>query len=298
MRHKSILRFAAPLAFALAPLLFLSACTHTPAPAPAPPPAPTAPTVAEVAPPPPPPAPKIDPYLVNGKQAILQVQKALVSLGYKIAKPDGKINPATVKAIIAFQKDRGLAGDAKLTLALADKIRAAADEGRITVTAIDVRPGDFLVYSDGEEEVASAERSTSWETDTPRALVAIRPAMSGWPAAAKAGLDWALTHALDTPATAIPLKWSSTGVEEQFEIKTYPALTAREAGLVGGDPSTCRRFELRDATSNGSGRYPGIACRDPDGTWYIPHSTVRLARPAAGLSTGVKTAKAAGKKKS
>ena len=125
----------------------------------------------------------------------------------------------------------------------------------------------------------------------PRALVAVRPAMGSWPAAAKAGLDWALTHALDTPASAAPLKWSSTGVEEEFEIRTYASLTAREAGLVGGDPSSCRRFELK---SDGA-RYPGIACRDPDGTWYIPHSTVRLARPAAGLSTG---AKGAGKKKS
>ena len=67
---------------------------------------------------------------------------------------------------------------------------------------------------------------------------------------------------------------------------------------MGGDPSSCRRFELRADTSDHPGRYPGIACRDEDGTWYIPHSTVRLARPAAGLSTGLKTAKAAGKKKS
>jgi peptidoglycan hydrolase-like protein with peptidoglycan-binding domain len=244
-----------------------------------------------VEPPPPPPAPPSNPYLVKGKAAILQVQKALVSLGYKIKKPDGTLGPATEKALAAFLKDRGLPEDSKLTLGLADKIRAAADEGRVTITAIAVRPGDFLVYSDGEEEVASAERSTTWEQDTPRALVAIRPGMASWPAAAKAGLDWALTHALDTPATAAPVKWSSTGVEEEFEIRTYASLTAREAGLVGGDPSSCRRFELK---SDGS-RYPGIACRDPDGTWYIPHSTVRLARPAAGLGTG---AKGAGKKKS
>ena len=281
-----MLRFAAPLTLALA----LAACAHTPPPAPAPPPAPP-PPVAVVEPPPAPPAPRPDPYLLKGKQAILSVQKALISLGYKIKKPDGTVGPATEKALAAFQKDRGLPQDAKLTLGLADKIRAAADEGRITATAIAVRPGDFLIYSDGEEEVASAERSATWESDVPRALVAVRPAMGGWPAAAKAGLDWALTHALDAPASPAPIKWSSTGVEEQFEIRTYAALTAREAGLVGGDPSSCRKFELRGDAA----RYPGIACRDPDGTWYIPHSTVRLARPAAGLSTG---AKAAGKKKS
>ena len=283
--------FAAPFAAALV----LAGCTHAPAPvAVAPPPPPVAPVVAEVEPPPAPPTPRPEPYALKGKAAILQVQKALVSLGYKIKKPDGTLGPATLKALAAFEKDRGLPQDTKLTLALADKIRAAADEGRVIATAIMVRPGDFLVYSDGEEEVASAERSTIWETDNPHALVAIRPAMSGWPAAAKAGLDWALTYALDTPASLAPVIWSSTGVDQQFQIRTFAALTAREAGLVGGDPSSCRRFELRDANS----RYPGIACRDEDGTWYIPHSTVRLARPAVGLSTGPKTAKAAGRKKS
>ena len=301
MKDKSLsVRFAAPMLCALAPMLFIAACTHTQAPVAAlPPPAPTAPTVAEVAPLPPVlPVVRPDPYLVKGKAAILQVQKALVSLGYKIKKPDGEIGPATVKALAAFQKDRGLPENSRLTLGLADKIRAAADEGRVTVTAIAVRPGDFLVYSDGEEEVASAERSAVWEQDAPRALVAIRPAMGGWPAAAKAGLDWALTYALELPSSPAPIIWSSTGVAEQFQIRTFPALTAREATLVGGDPSSCRRFELRADTPDHPGRYPGIACRDEDGTWYIPHSTVRLARPAAGLSTGAQTAKAAGKKKS
>ena len=279
---------------ALFAVLLLAACAQTPKPAPPPPPAPPPAPVAEAPPPPPPPpAPPADPYLVNNKAQILLVQKALVALGYRIKKPDGKIDAATLKALAAFEKDRGLADDPKLTLSLADKIRSAADGGRITVTAIAVHPGDFLVFSDGEEEVASAERSLVWESEDAKALVAIRPAMVGWPAAARAGLDWALTHALDEPSSVKPIHWSSTGVEEQFEIKTFSGLTAREAGLVGGDPSSCRRFELRG--EGGGLRYPGIACRDPDGTWYIPHSSVRLARPAAGLSTG---AKSAGKKKS
>ena len=269
--------------------LLLAACTHTPPPAPvAAPPAPPPPApVAEAEPPPPSPTPRPDdPYLITGKAAILQVQKALVSLGYKIKKPDGKIDPATLKALAAFQKDRGLPQNSKLTLALADRIRAAADEGRIILTVIAVRPGDFLVFSDGEQEVASAGRSIAWEQDSPRALVAIRPAMNDWPAAAKAGLDWALTHALETPSSPWPVTWSSTAVQEAFEIRTYPTLTEREALLVGGDPSSCRKFELK---TDGS-RYPGIACRDNYGSWYIPHSTVRLAKPAAELSTGVKTA--------
>ena len=265
--NKTIKRFL----LIAAPALILAACMTPPKPAPAPAPAapPPTPPVAAVELPPPP-APPSDPYLVKNKAAILQVQKALA----------------------AFQKDRGLPENPKLTLGLADKIRSAADAGRVTVTVLAVRPGDFLVYSDGEEEVASAGRDTTWETDQPHALVAIRPAMGGWPAAAKAGLDWALTHALETESRN-PIIWSSTGVDQQFEIRTYPSLTQREAGLVGGDPSSCRRFELKSEVP--PARYPGIACRDPDGTWYIPHSTVRLARPAAELSTG---GKGAGRKKS
>ena len=286
------LRLAAALGLMLLMSLTLAGCVQPPTPVTVAARPVMAPTVAALEPLPLLPVPKPDPKLVNGKKPILAAQHMLMSLGYIIKKPDGTISPTTIRAILAFERDHDIKDDPRLTVALADRIREAL-EPVVHTTEIAVRPGDFLIYSDGEEEVASADRSTIWESDTPRALVAIRPAMGGWPAAAKAGLDWALTHALDIPATPAPLKWSSTGVEEQFEIKTYAALTPREAGLVGGDPASCRRFELK--SDEPAARYPGIACRDPDGTWYIPHSTVRLARPAAGLSTGVK---AAGKKKS
>jgi peptidoglycan hydrolase-like protein with peptidoglycan-binding domain len=259
--------------------LIAVSCTQTPKPAPVPP-APVA-----VAPPPEPPpviaAPKLDPELVFDSHAIAAAQRALSQLGYDAGKADGVGGPATRRAILAFQKDHDLAGDGRLTFAVAEKIRAALASENLKTAPIDVRPGDMLVYSDGVVEIVPSERSVQWDQEDIHSLVAIRPAVTGWPTAARAGLDWAITHALDTPASAKPLKWSSTGVDEHFQIYTYPALTPREAALVGGDPGSCRRFEMR--TDDTQRRYPAIACRDVKDVWYIPHSTIRLARPASGL---------------
>ncbi|MES2294061.1 MAG: peptidoglycan-binding domain-containing protein [Pseudomonadota bacterium] len=245
-----------------------------PAPVAAAPPPPPAPVVA---------APKIDHELVFDERAIAAAQRALSQLGYDAGKADGVGGPATRRAILAFQKDHDLVQDGRLTFAVAEKIRAALQAENAGTAAIEVRQGDMLVYSDGVVEVAAAERMVQWDQEDTHGLVAIRPAVTGWPAAARAGLDWAITHALDVPASARPVKWSSTGVDQHFEIYTYPALTPREAALVGGDPGSCRRFEMRTAETQW--RYPAIACRDVKGAWYIPHSTIRLARPATGLGT-------------
>src|ERR1700744_876057 len=230
-------RFSTLLALAL----MLAACAQAPKSAPVPSPAPATPPIAAVDAPVPP-APRPDPALITSKQGIITVQRALIALGYTSGKADGKIGRATIQALIASEKDHGLPVDVRLTIGLAEKIRSAAEEA-VHATVITVHPGDFLIYSDGKEEIATTERSLLWDQDPPGALIAIRPAMGGWPAAARAGLDWALTHALETPASSTPLKWSSTGVDEQFEIRTYAQLTPREASLVGGDPAKCRRFE-------------------------------------------------------
>jgi peptidoglycan hydrolase-like protein with peptidoglycan-binding domain len=263
-----------------AALLVLAACVRTPPPAPPP----VVAAAPKPAPPPPPPAPvpKPDPDLVTNERPILAAQRALSQLGYDVGELDGSDGPATRRAILAFQKDHKLPRDGRLTVALAAKLKALAAEaeaGKAAVIAL--HPGDMLIYNDGEVEFAAAERDVQWDQSDPRELVAIRPAMSDWPAAARAGLDWALTHALEVPATAPPVKWSSTGVARHFEIHTTAALTAREANLVGGSPQTCRRFEMR--TDDPQLRYPGIACQDVNGGWYIPHSTIRLARPASEL---------------
>jgi hypothetical protein len=231
---------------------------------------------------------RLDPDLVTDERAIAAAQRALNQLGYDVGDADGIGGPATRHAILAFEKDRGLAENGRLTLAVAEKIRAALQTELAKTAGISVRPGDMLIYSDGVVEVASAERTVQWEEDDSHSLVAIRPSVAAWPTAARVGLDWAITHTLDLSTSHKSVKWSSTGVAQHFSIVAFPALTAREAGLVGGDPESCRRFEMR--TDELQWRYPAIACRDDMGVWYIPHSTIRLARPATGLgaSTVVK----------
>lgn len=253
--------------------LLLAACSQAPKPAPAAP-------VVQVPQPPPlaaalPPAPDQD--LVTEPRAIAAAQRMLILLGYNVGKPDGVMGPATRKVLIAFQKEHGLAEDGRLTISLVERLKVMTAElsrpGMATVAA-----GDSLVYSDGTIEVAAAAKSVSWEPRKgSRILVAARPSTADWPAEAKAGLDWAVTHALDVQGP--PVDWSSTGVNARFEIRTYPTLTPREAALAGANAAACHRFEMR----SGERRYPAIACPDAKGMWTIPHSKIRLARPATGL---------------
>jgi peptidoglycan hydrolase-like protein with peptidoglycan-binding domain len=215
--------------------------------------------------------PKPELGVVTDERKIVAAQRTLNQLGYSAGKTDGIVGPNVRQAIRAFQKDRGLVEDGRLTLALVDKLRAE--------TSIVVRPGDLLVYSDGETELVAVERDVQWNGADTHILVAIRPSMAGWPTAARAGLDWALSHALDNPAS--PVKWSSTGVGQNFEIYASE-LTSGQAALAGVDAESCRRFEMR--SDERQSRYPAIACRDGNG-WYIPHSAIRLARPATGLQS-------------
>lgn len=251
--------------------LTLAACSQSPKPAPPlvvapPPPAP----VAAV----PPPAPDQD--LVTDPRAIAAAQRALNLLGYDVGKPDGVMGPATRRVLLAFQKDHALTEDGRLTSSIVERLKVLTAELSRPVT-VAVAPGDTLVYSDGTLEVAAAERSLPWDQRKGAAsLVAVRPSTAGWPAEAKAGLDWAVTHALDVSSP--PLEWSSTGVAARFEIRTT-ALTPREAALAGPAAQTCHRFEMR----SGDHRYPAIACPDAKGMWSIPHSHIKLARPASGL---------------
>lgn len=253
-------------------VLTLAACSQSPKPAlpPVVAPPPPAPVAAVL-----PPAPDLD--LVTDPRAIAAAQRALNLLGYDVGKPDGVIGPATRRVLLAFQKDHGLTEDGRLTLSIVERLKIlTAELSRPVMVA--VAPGDTLHYSDGTVEVAAAERSLPWEQRKGAAsLVAARPSTAGWPAEAKAGLDWAVTHALDVSGP--PLEWSSTGVTARFEIRTYPTLTPREAALAGPAAQTCHRFEMR----SGDHRYPAIACPDAKGMWSIPHSHIKLARPASGL---------------
>jgi hypothetical protein len=139
--------------------------------------------------------------------------------------------------------------------------------------------GDTVIFGDESTEIASGERVVRWEQEGRRRLVAIRPSTAGWPPAARAGLDWATTHALDVAGP--PVQWSSTGVDQHFEIYATATLSPRETALAG--TQSCRHFELR--ADGAQKHYPGIACRDAKGDWYLPHSRIRLARPATGLES-------------
>ena len=224
-----------------------------------------------------PPPPEQEP--IADERMVAAVQRALIQLGYPVGSVDGALGPATRRAILAFQKDRGLAEDGRPTQALVRLLdNLVAQSPKNTVTT--VTAGDVLLFGDGSREVAKAERTVSWEQESKGGLVAIRPSTAGWPPAARAGLDWATSHALDV-AGGQPVAWSSTGVEQHFEIYATQVLSPRETALAGDMAQTCRHFELRGAERH----YPGIACRDANGEWYFLHSRVRLAHPARRLGS-------------
>jgi hypothetical protein len=153
----------------------------------------------------------------------------------------------------------------------------AAQAPKIGTT--NVTAGDTLLFGDGSKEVAKSERVVVWD-EPGHGLVAIRPSTAGWPPAARAGLDWAITHALEV-AGSPPLAWSSTGVDQHFEIHATAALSPRETALAGPLASSCRHFELHSDQRH----YPGLACRDANGEWYFLHSRIRLAHPARRLGS-------------
>ena len=114
-----------------------------------------------------------------------------------------------------------------------------------------------------------------------RILVAIRPSTTNWPAAARIGLDWAITHALEAPASDAPIPWSSTGVAQHFEVRAFGRMSGQDLGLAGKYASLdCRRFEL---AKNNRLRYPGIACRNGNGTWTLPGTGIALSSPARAM---------------
>jgi murein L,D-transpeptidase YcbB/YkuD len=88
--------------------------------------------------PPQPPAPgELPPEVTFGRNLIgfsteqearLQVanaQAALLQLGYKVGKVDGKSGPKTMAAVKAFQKKQGLKADGKIDATLLEQLRIA-----------------------------------------------------------------------------------------------------------------------------------------------------------------------------
>jgi hypothetical protein len=118
-----------------------------------------------------------------------------------------------------------------------------------------------------------------------RILVAIRPSTANWPVAARTGLDWAITHALDTPATDAPVSWSSTGVGQHFEVRAFGRVSGVDLGFAGKHAAAnCRRFELT-GTERPPLHYPGIACQSTNGAWTLAGTAIALSSPAMAMRT-------------
>ena len=101
------------------------------------------------------------------------------------------------------------------------------------------------------------------ELDRHVELVAIRPGGEGWPPAARAGLGWALRHALESMSSDEQIEWSSSAVETRVTIKP-------SARFERGDGKNCRNY-LQVWSDPGDRRsYPGTACREPSGQWRVP----------------------------
>lgn len=95
-------------------------------------------------------------------------------------------------------------------------------------------------------------------------LIAVKPGGSGWPTAARGGLDWAIQSALDSGNLETPVKWRSSAVGAMFEIHVGGTVP------VSGN-AECMRYELDRIGEEQTRRFPAIACKEPgQQRWLIP----------------------------
>ena len=101
------------------------------------------------------------------------------------------------------------------------------------------------------------------ELDRHVELVAVQPGGEGWPPAARAGLGWALQHALESMSSDEQIEWSSSAVNTRVTIKP-------SAGFERGDGKRCRNYLQVWSEPGGRRSYPGTACRESSGRWHVP----------------------------
>lgn len=112
----------------------LAGCTHQKVPIPASPPEVT------------------DVTEILATDEISKAQALLAALGYDVGPIDGILGPRSVAAIRAFQKDRHVEEDGKLTRPLYARLEAApATLPRDTLPSYEV--GETFIYSDGSSEI-------------------------------------------------------------------------------------------------------------------------------------------------
>lgn len=104
-------------------------------------------------------------------------------------------------------------------------------------------------------------------------LVAVRPGASGWPTAARGGLDWAIQGALDSGDAENPVEWRSSAVGAMFDIRVGGHVPA--AGNAN-----CMRYELDRVGDDQTRLFPAIACRKPgQDRWLIPGLDIDAVSP-------------------
>jgi hypothetical protein len=101
------------------------------------------------------------------------------------------------------------------------------------------------------------------ESDRHIELVAVQPAGKGWPPIARAGLNWAFEHSLETASDGEGTLWDSSAVPTRVVITPH-------ARYQRGDGKLCRTFTQTWMRSGERRIYPGTACRDESGRWRIP----------------------------
>ena len=102
------------------------------------------------------------------------------------------------------------------------------------------------------------------QQETQMDLLAVELGGEDWPAAARAGLDWAMQHALESKSSGQAVEWESSALPGHIEIEALAELDYSGA-------ETCRRFAATRFNADGMKRiYPGVACRSSDGTWAVP----------------------------
>ncbi len=122
-----------------------------------------------------------------------------------------------------------------------------------------------------------------------RDLVAIRPFTGDWPSAARTGLDWALTHALEAPSPGAPVDGRARALHRILKSAPAPGFPDRRPGY----PANMRHnpaggFKMVQS-GNPAPHYPGIACQNAPGIWSLPGSNIQLAAPSGGITARAST---------